>query len=143
TAEDTTYTFVAADFGFTDPNDAPKNTLAAVKITTLPATGTLMNNGVAVVAGGEVSAADNAAGKLAFSPAANGNGTPYIRFTFLMRHNCRTANGAVDLDQSVISLTIDHTSVNDAPPTPRSSVLTAEDTTYTFVAADFGFTDPN
>ena len=35
--EDTPYTFAAADFGFTDPNDAPANSLAAVKITTLPA----------------------------------------------------------------------------------------------------------
>jgi hypothetical protein len=36
TAEDTAYTFTAADFGFTDPNDTPPNTLLAVKITTLP-----------------------------------------------------------------------------------------------------------
>ena len=28
----------AADFGFTDPNDSPANSLQAVKITTLPAT---------------------------------------------------------------------------------------------------------
>src|SRR4030095_9174593 len=31
TAEDTDYTFAAADFGFTDPNDTPPNTLLAVK----------------------------------------------------------------------------------------------------------------
>src|SRR5438093_297412 len=40
-----------SDFPFTDPNDSPANGLDAVKITTLPATGTLKNNGVAVVAG--------------------------------------------------------------------------------------------
>ena len=39
--EDTAYTFSAADFGFTDPNDSPANSLSAVKITTLPAVGTL------------------------------------------------------------------------------------------------------
>ena len=33
TLEDTAYTFAAADFGFTDPNDSPANTLPAVKIT--------------------------------------------------------------------------------------------------------------
>ena len=37
TLEDTAYTFTAADFGFSDPNDTPANTLLAVKITTLPA----------------------------------------------------------------------------------------------------------
>ena len=33
TNEDTAYTFTAADFGFSDPNDTPANSLAAVKIT--------------------------------------------------------------------------------------------------------------
>src|SRR5262249_21413345 len=35
------HVFVAADFGFTDPNDSPANNLLAVKITTLPTVGTL------------------------------------------------------------------------------------------------------
>ena len=39
TLEDTAYTFAAADFGFTDPNDTPANALLAVKITTLPGAG--------------------------------------------------------------------------------------------------------
>src|SRR5262249_59063581 len=34
TLEDHAYTFGAADFGFTDPNDAPPNALSAVEITT-------------------------------------------------------------------------------------------------------------
>ena len=51
TNEDTAYTFTAADFGFSDPNDSPANALLAVKITTLPAAGTLTDNGVAVTAG--------------------------------------------------------------------------------------------
>lgn len=49
--EDTAYTFTAADFGFTDANDSPANTLLAVKITSLPTAGTLANNGVAVTTG--------------------------------------------------------------------------------------------
>jgi len=51
TLEDTGYTFAAADFGFTDPNDTPANTLQAVIITTLPATGTLTLAGVPVTVG--------------------------------------------------------------------------------------------
>src|SRR2546427_527628 len=143
TAEDTTYTFVAADFPFTDPNDSPANGLDAVKITTLPATGTLKNNGVAVVAGGEVSAADIAAGKLTFSPAANENGTPYTTFTFQVRDNGGTANGGVDLDQSANTLTVNVTSVNDAPAGADHLATVLEDHDYTFLVTDFGFSDPN
>src|SRR5439155_871116 len=143
TNEDTEYTFEIGRVACRDRNDTPANSVAAVKITTLPATGTLKNNGVAVVAGGEVSAADIAAGKLTFSPAANGNGTPYTSFTFQVRDNGGTANGGVDLDQSANTLTVDVTSVNDAPAGTTGSVTTNEDTEYTFGAADFGFSDPN
>src|SRR5947199_126408 len=39
TSESPAYTFTAADFGFTDPNDSPANNLLTVKITTLPSAG--------------------------------------------------------------------------------------------------------
>ena len=58
TLEDTAYTFTVADFGFSDPNDNPANSLLAVKITTLPTAGTLTDNGVAVTAGQFVAVAD-------------------------------------------------------------------------------------
>src|SRR5439155_1214014 len=114
TNEDTEYTFVAADFGFTDPNDSPANGLDAVKITTMPATGSLVLTGAspALAAGDFVSKADIDAGKLKYTPAANGNGTPYTSFTFQVRDNGGTANGGVDLDQSANTLTINVTSVN-------------------------------
>ena len=72
----------AADFGFSDSNDRPPNTLQAVKITTLPGAGTLKNNGVDVVVGQEISATDIADGKLKFAPAANANGNNYAHFDF-------------------------------------------------------------
>ena len=46
TLEDTAYTFGVADFGFSDPNDNPPNSLLAVKITTLPTAGTFTDNGL-------------------------------------------------------------------------------------------------
>src|SRR5206468_3258735 len=53
TLEDTAYTFSASDFGFTDANDSPADSLLAVKISTLPTagSGTLTDNGVAVTTG--------------------------------------------------------------------------------------------
>ena len=143
TLEDTQYTFAAVDFGFTDPNDSPANALAAVRITTVPGAGSLKLSGVAVTAGQSVSVANINAGNLKFAPVANANGAGYTSFTFQVQDNGGTANGGVDLDASANTLTVDVTSVNDAPAGTDNTVTTGEDTQYTFAAADFGFTDPN
>src|SRR4051794_27521155 len=82
TNEDTQYTFGAADFGFTDPNDSPANALTAVKVTTIPGAGSLTLSGVAVTAGQTVSVANMNSGNLKFAPAANASGTGYTSFTF-------------------------------------------------------------
>ncbi|MDO9004270.1 MAG: Ig-like domain-containing protein, partial [Aquabacterium sp.] len=143
TNEDTAYTFTAADFGFTDPNDSPANTLAGVRITTLPASGSLTLSGVAVTAGQVISAANIASGLLRFTPAANANGAGYASFTFQVQDNGGTANGGVDLDATPRTMTVNVTAVNDAPVGASTTITTLEDTAYTFTAADFGFTDPN
>jgi hypothetical protein len=117
-AEDTTYTFSVADFGFTDPGDSvAPNSLLAVKMTTVPGAGagTLTNNGVTVNAGDSVSAANIASGLLVFTPVLNASGSPLGSFTFQVQDNGGTANGGVDLDQSANSFTINATAVNDAP----------------------------
>jgi hypothetical protein len=118
TAEDTSYVFSVADFGFTDPNDsAAPNALLAVKMTTVPGAGagTLTNNGVTVNAGDSVLASDIAAGHLVFTPVLNASGSPLGSFTFQVQDNGGTANGGVDLDQSPNTLTINVSAVNDAP----------------------------
>src|SRR5439155_1046820 len=114
-AEDTDYICGALDFGFSDPNDSPANALAAVKITTLPGAGALKNNSVAVTAGQFITVADITGGKLKFCPAANANGTGYASFTFQVQDDGGTVSGGVDLDQSANTMTINVTSVNDAP----------------------------
>jgi hypothetical protein len=141
--EDNSYTFAAGDFGFTDPNDTPANTLLAVKITTLPASGSLTDNNVAVSAGQFIPVADITGGKLVFTPASNGNGSPYTSFTFQVQDDGGTTNSGVDLDQSPNTMTVNVTAVNDAPAGADKTVTILEDNSYTFVAGDFGFTDPN
>ncbi|HEX6717311.1 MAG TPA: kelch repeat-containing protein, partial [Pyrinomonadaceae bacterium] len=143
TAEDASFTFVRANFGFTDPNDTPANAFQAVKITTVATDGKLKLNGVDVTAGQLITVADIDAGKLKFFPDANENGSPYATFTFQVQDDGGTANGGVDLDQSPNTMTINVTSVNDEPAGTNNTVVTNEDTAYTFTAADFGFTDPN
>jgi ELWxxDGT repeat protein len=139
--EDGTYTFAAADFGFSDPSNTPANTLLAVKIATLPAAGQLTNNGVAVTAGASVSAADIAAGRLNFAPAANASGATYASFTFKVQDNGGTANGGADTDATARTMTVAVTPVNDAPKGTGKTVTMLEDGTYVFAVADFGFRD--
>ena len=138
TLEDMAYAFSAADFGFSDVDG---NALLAVKITTIPGAGILTLNGVAVTAGQMVSAADIAAGKLQFTPAANANGTGYASFTFQVQDDGGTANGGVDTDLTPRTMTVNVTSVNDAPSGANKTVTTLEDTTYVFTVGDFGFSD--
>ncbi len=143
TLEDTAYTFSAADFGFSDPNDSPANSLMAVMISTLPAAGTLSDNGVAVTVGQFISVADITAGKLKFTPVPNANGASYSSFMFQVQDDGGTANGGVDLDPTPNTITINVTSVNDAPSGTDKTITTLEDTAYTFSTADFGFNDSN
>src|SRR5262249_4363728 len=120
TNEDTAFTFTAANFGFTAPNDTRANRLQAVEITTLPTAGQLLLNGVAVTAGQFVAASEIALGHLTFLPAANApagaaTGTGYTSFTFQVQDNGGTANGGVNLDPTPNTMTINVTPVADAP----------------------------
>ncbi|PTS73934.1 hypothetical protein DBR17_17585, partial [Sphingomonas sp. HMWF008] len=129
--EDASYTFATADFGFADGNG---NALSGVRITTLPGAGTLFldadgaggNAPVVVTAGQTISAADIAAGKLTFVPAADGNGAGYGSFTFQVQDDGGTVNGGVNLDQSANSFTVNVTAQDDAPTAVADVVTTAE-----------------
>jgi VCBS repeat-containing protein len=139
--ENQSYTFAASDFGFTDPNDTPANAFLSVEITTLPATGTLKNNGVAVNAGEFVLVSDINANKLTYTPTANTSGANYTSFTFQVKDDGGTANSGADTDQSPNTLTVNIDPVNVAPDGANKTVTTNEDTPYVFTSADFGFSD--
>jgi hypothetical protein len=146
--EDGTRSFTAADFGFTDPvdvaNTSGANAFQAVIITTIPGAGTgtlTLDTGggpVAVVAGQTIPVGQ--IGGLAFTPAANANGTPEASFTFQVKDDGGTANAGVDTDQSANTIAFDVTSVNDAPAGTDTTIGSVG--AHTFSAAEFGFTDP-
>ncbi|MBF0420287.1 MAG: DUF4347 domain-containing protein, partial [Magnetococcales bacterium] len=123
TLEDTPYTFTSADFGFSDSNDNPANSFLTVQITTLPAAGTLTNNGAAVNAGDWITQAEIIGGKLIFTPVANANGAGYTSFTFQVQDDGGILNGGIDLDPTPRTMTIDVTSVNDAPVLTGNATL--------------------
>ena len=146
--EDGTRSFTAADFGFTDPVDAANasgaNAFQAVIITTIPAAGTgtlTLDTGggpVAVIAGQVIPAGQ--IGGLAFTPAANANGTPEASFTFQVQDNGGTANAGVDTDQSANTIAFNVTAVNDAPAGTDTTISSVG--AHAFAAAEFEFTDP-
>ena len=74
---------------------------------------------------------------------ANANGTAYASFTFQVQDDGGTANGGVDLDPTPNTMTVDVTSVNDAPSGASNTVTTLEDTAFVFAESDFGFSDAN
>ncbi len=121
TALSTAYTFQTADFGFTDPNDAPADTFSAVKIATLPALGSLTLNGAAVTAGQLVTVADIAAGKLVYTPVPGASGSPYSNFTFQVQDSGTGNTNRVTFltDQNAIASALNN-SGNATEPLPTS-----------------------
>jgi hypothetical protein len=144
--ENAGYTFAAADFGFSDPGDAPPNAFLAVKLTTRAGLGVVTDDGVPVGIGQFIPLADITAGKLRFTPATNGNGLAYAAFTFQVQDSGGTANGGADLDPTPNTFLIDVTPVNSAPSGRDNNYLPitiggSEITPHTFHLADFGFSD--
>jgi len=143
TNEDTTYTFNKNDFGssnFSDSDDNPANLFAKVKITGLPATGTLLLNGATVSLNDFISIRDIQDGKLTFVPAANSSGQ--LKLLFKAQDDGGTSNGGIDLSDSTYTVTINIAPVNDPPTSAGFPVTTNEDEPYTFSAAEFPFADP-
>ena len=124
TAEDTTHTFTAADFNFSDVDG---DTLTSVQITSLESVGSLQLNGVDVSLNQVITKADIDAGLLRFTPAADANGTGYDSFGF-------TVNDGITDSVSSHTMTVDVTAVNDTPTveTTLADQTLAEDfATYT------------
>ncbi len=133
--EDKTYAFKTADFGFTDKADG--HALAGIKFTTLPTAGTLTLSGKVLKPGQIVTSAD--LGKLVYTPVANS--TAPASFTFQVIDSGGTTNGGIDTDPTPNEFRFSIKPVNDAPSGADKTVQLLEDKTYTFKAADFGFSD--
>ncbi len=131
TAEDTAYTFTAADFNFSDVDG---DTLASVQITGLESVGSLQLNGVDVSLNQVITKADIDAGRLRFTPAADANGAGYDSFGF-------TVNDGITDSVSSYTMTVAVTAVNDAPIVTSPAVTMAtENTAYSYTITT---TDPD
>ena len=141
--EDTAYPFTLSDFPVTDGNDTPQNTLAAVRIASLPTAG-----GTLTVIGQPPSpsapsspAADINAGTSASSPLPMQAALPR-QLHVPSAGQRRYGAGGIDLDPTPNTITVNVTGVND-PPVGASKVINLnEDGLHGFQASDFGFADP-
>ena len=142
--EDATHTFSAADFGFNDAADG--NGFLALKVTTLPGSGTLLlgdTTGGSAAPTAVLPGAVIPSGSLQFlmwQPADDANGTGLASFTFQVMDN-GDATGGLNTDSNPNRITFDVTPVNDSPEGADKTITLTEDSTYTFVKADFGFSD--
>jgi protocatechuate 3,4-dioxygenase beta subunit len=106
------YTVGVGDFSFVDPVE--HNNFKSVLITSLPATGELLLNGVAVHAGDQIGIADIQAGHLQYLPPANSAGQ--VEFGFKVQDDGGTTGcGASDTDASIhfISFTVPLANLGD------------------------------
>jgi serine-aspartate repeat-containing protein C/D/E len=108
------YILQRGDFGFTDAVE--NNGFKSVLISALPASGTLLLNGVAVGAGTDISVADIDAGKLTYAPSQNSSGI--TQFGFQVRDtggnddpDCGSSD--LDLTPNYITFKVPYASLGD------------------------------
>ena len=110
--QDTDYTFKATDFPFMDADGDGDDTLASVKITSLPGAGALKLGGTAIVAANlpkTVTVDQLNADSLTYSPPAGESGGDFTTFEFRV-------NDGTDDSASVYTMTIDVTSSDTTAP---------------------------
>ncbi len=129
TNEDTDYTFQTTDFTFTDTDTG--DTFAGIQVASLPAAGTLTCNSTAVTAGDDCADVTT----LVFTPNADEAGDPYTTFTF----EVKDSGGAYSSGSYQMSIAV--TEVNDPPTSANSTITATVNTSLSFAASDFPFTD--
>ncbi|MCX6876575.1 MAG: Ig-like domain-containing protein [Verrucomicrobia bacterium] len=122
----TVKTFAAANFQFSDVDTG--DTLGAIKVTTLPATGILNLYGAPVSENDVVSAGDILA--LTYTPTMGYSGADSFDF--------QVSDGTAFSADAVMAITI---TVNQVPASTGGSVTLRMNTVKTFTAANFPFSD--
>ena len=141
--EDTQYSYSAADFGFSDPEDADSfsgiDSFRGVTVKTLPQNGTLSLNGTPVSANEWIPVTDLDLGLLTYTPEADDNLED--SWSFAVSDDGDRENGGEDQDQSDNTITMNIMPVNDAPAGRNSIIELNEDNTLILDASRFGFSD--
>jgi hypothetical protein len=136
TAEDTTYVFNTADFGFSDVDAS--DSLAQIQVTSLETVGSLQLSGADVTLNQVISVADITAGNLTFTPAADQSRVAYDSFGFKV-------HDGTECSAAAYTMTVDVTPVNDPPTVTLQNMTTTfpedTDTTARIKVADIVVAD--
>jgi choice-of-anchor C domain-containing protein len=132
TIENVVLVLATTDFsnGFSDPIDG--NGFAGVKITVLPATGTLKLNNVAISANDFISKAELDLGHLTYTPPGVGSAGTDPTFKFEVRDDGGTLHGGVDTDQSPNTFTLHLTPSDIAPVLDLDTVAAGIDNSASY-----------
>ena len=131
TPEDTDFVFNATDFLFSDVDG---DTLAEVRIDSLPADGTLLFDGSPISVNDVISVSDIVGGLLVFRPIPNENGTPYTTFGF-------SVGDGLDFASSSNVMTVNITPDNDPPTTTDTSITVMPNVSFPIDSSYFSFSD--
>src|SRR5204862_2951539 len=117
--------------------------LQNVTITTLPTHGAQFYNTVSLISGtlpDSIPAADIAAGKLTFTPAANANGSGYATFSFEVQDDGGTSLGGHDTS-SAATMTVNENGRAAGRGTEASPGAAEEEKSCRMLTGDIPLTD--
>ncbi len=137
--EDASHTFSSAEFGFSDKHD--NDNFSAVRIVTLPVSGSLSVNDRVPFVGEIISRAVIDAGGLRFDTPVDSHGDAFASFLFRVIDDGTVAHAGVIEDPVARQMIVTVLPVNDAPAAVSKSISIIEDTVYTMMESDFGFSD--
>ena len=139
--EDTPYVLTPTDLGFADPADSPADNLAAVRIDSLPGSGTLALDGTPVVAGQIVTIAQLNAGSLTYTAPPQTHGTALATIAHSVVDDGGTANGGQDTATASNVLRVDVAAIDDPPTIAINRLSIAEGGRTVISATDLAATD--
>ncbi|MDE1461759.1 beta strand repeat-containing protein [Spartinivicinus poritis] len=121
--ENTTYTFSASNFKFTDVDAG--SALASVKITSLPVSGQLLLNGSAVSINDEISISDINNNLLAYQPANGVSGSQAATFNYQVSDGTNWSSNSAQMDMDILN------TITGTAPASQSSNITIDVNNYT------------
>ncbi|MCF6777431.1 Ig-like domain-containing protein [Thiotrichales bacterium 19X7-9] len=128
-AESSSYTFSAADFGFSDPSDGHNFESILITNITLPAGSTLLLSGLPVMNNDVINVANF--GNLVFTPAPGDFGNNYASFDFQVTDDGGTVNGGEDTDQTPNTITFNVAFASILANDPLASETAVNDGQFT------------
>ncbi|MCX4026481.1 type I secretion C-terminal target domain-containing protein [Endozoicomonas sp. SM1973] len=130
--EDTTYTFSAGNFKFTDVDAG--SSLASVKITSLPASGQLLLNGSTVSINDEISLSDINNNLLTYQPASGISGSQSAIFNYQVSDGNNWSSNSAQMDIDILN------TITGTNPASQSSNITVDVNNYTTTNQGFQVT---